>query len=241
MKKIVSKIIAILFSVCALLFTFSCAEVPNEIVKDGDWSEQRMSYEWISDYTEQEHIARISTLTEEIFAEPLELGLLISYEVEILYDFYGAPRFFMIDFEYGVDVGDEVEIAGEKHIYTTRQGHFVGEIEADKYYCPIQSGGYKDGPNPYEYLGYGDAKKYFLSDRFAIDTSDGLLQIYDYGRYWIPLFLENKESEKVTQKIITVEERKQEMHLYSHMPRWNSPYEECVEDLVWDLLASYIW
>ena len=115
MKKIVSKIIAILFSVCALLFTFSCAEVPNEIVKDGDWSEQRMSYEWISDYTEQEHIARISTLTEEIFAEPLELGLLISYEVEILYDFYGAPRFFMVDFEYGVDVGDEVEIAGEKH------------------------------------------------------------------------------------------------------------------------------
>lgn len=235
MKKIVSKIFAILFSVCTLFFTFSCGQSQEneEPVKDGE-AYQWISYEWTPKYTEQEHISRISAFTEEIFAEELESGELDSYKVELLYDFYGAPRFYLVDFVYRNEYTNKIHVSGTWYEYTTDCGHFIGEIrenDDDIYYNSNVEGGYKDGPNPYKYLGYENAKKYWVKDVFAIDTPNGLLQIYQRTDYinTAPVHVDVHYGHDFTQKLLTKEDRDSKMYLYSHYMRLYLSYGEAVE------------
>ena len=52
-------------------------------------------------YTEEEHVQRITARTEEIFAEEIESGEILNYEVEIVYAFYdNDPEYFLVELEY---------------------------------------------------------------------------------------------------------------------------------------------
>lgn len=89
--------------------------------------------EFVTAYTEEEHIVRIAELTEEIFAEEIQNGDVLDYHVEILYAFDGDPEFFLVELEY---VGKEYQgyycmdscVEKEK-----RYRHYVGAICDDTY------------------------------------------------------------------------------------------------------------
>ena len=221
MKKIVSRFFCILFSVVSLLLISGCELINHNAIRV-----PYKTHEWKSAYTEQQHITRISEMVKDYFKIEIERNELVSYKVEILCDFYSAPRFYMIDFEYGFDVREEVEIAGEEHIYTTRQGYFIGEIIDDNYYDANGCGGYRNGQNPYAFLGYGETKKFFLNGLYAIDTPDGLLQIYKQGNYDISV---NPEENCFQQKLITAEQRTQELFYFTHTMQMHFSFQEAMD------------
>ena len=128
-----------------------------------------------TEYTEEEHIARLSARTEERFASEIESGEIVDFEIEIVYAFYdNDPEYFLVTLEYA----EEFFIAEEK---ATKYKYTIGIIVQDEYrYCSLEGyiNGFKDGPSPYHYLGYENAKKYYGGAKHAVATEEGVLLIY---------------------------------------------------------------
>ena len=167
MRKKLAILLSFIFIFCAGCFAEDSSEekygfmVPHPIFK--------------TEYTEEEHIARLSARTEERFATEIESGEIVDFEIEIVYAFYdNDPEYFLVTLEYA----EEFFIAEEK---TTKYKYTMGIIVEDEYRYASLSGymhGFKDGPSPYHYLGYGNAKKYYGWSRHAVATEEGVLLIY---------------------------------------------------------------
>ena len=122
-----------------------------------------------TEYTQEEHIQRINQQTEAIFAEEINSGKLLKYNVEILYAYYdNDPEYFLVELEY---VDECIEVICEnpdylsgtenqepKYIYhTTKYQHFIGFIEDDVYKTGI----------PYYDSGSRNPKDCFMPGRSA--------------------------------------------------------------------------
>lgn len=161
---------------CADCLPISCYYNPWKYYKHPDF---------VTEYTEEEHIQRISERTQIRFSEKIESGAIVNYTVEIVYAFYDDdPEYFLVNLEYKYP-WRSLDVSGNL-IYETKYQHFLGYIENDEYYAGLTgyTGEYGDsmfidGRNAYEVIGYGTAKKYYGSDVFAVVTKDGLLQIFD--------------------------------------------------------------
>ncbi|MBO5240156.1 MAG: hypothetical protein J6B56_01895 [Clostridia bacterium] len=187
MKNIYGKIFYYACAVTVVLSSFcGCGKL------DGEFTHP----EFRTEYTIEEHIERIEKRTQEKFFEEILTGEISNIEVEILYAFYdNDPEYFMVQLEY-VDefegdytIKDESGKSVEKN-YTTKYNHFIGFIEDDTYYVRVKLySGYAekseqialfiDGRNPYELSGYSNAKKYCSNYVCAVQTTDGLLQIFN--------------------------------------------------------------
>ena len=172
-KKVELLIMCILASLCFLLV--------------GCWTYAGSNYkhpDFVTQYTQEEHIQRISERTQTRFSKEIESGEIVNYTVEIVYAFYdNDPEYFLVNLEYAEEF-EKYSYGGELE-YKTKYKHFLGFIENDEYYTGLYCYGGENGDamfiggrNPYEVTGYGDAKKYYGANRFAVETENGLLKIF---------------------------------------------------------------
>ena len=155
-----------------------------------------------TNYTEEEHIQRISERTAKKFAEELENGTIISYDVEIVYAFYdNDPEYFLVNLEYAEEQNGSYQTKkeasldpekGEFRRFNTKYKHLIGFIEKDIYYWSLMCyyKEFKYGRSCYELWGYEKAKKYYGAGHHGVQTSEGILHIYEpvYGSAEFPLF-----------------------------------------------------
>ena len=187
---------------CILLPAVGFFIIINEQPKDGEYTHPVFKTE----YTKEEHIQRISARTEELFAEEIEWGFLVEYKVDIIHAFYDDdPEWFLIEIEYqGTDederyFGDyeflryeQYEISppteAEKAAWTTRYAHLIGFIQDDNYFTgwgeySAISGGFFNAfiksKSVWKTFGYENAKKYCGYWTQAVQTDEGILQLYN--------------------------------------------------------------
>ena len=161
------------FAIClAFLFAFACISCAGEKYIHPDFE---------TEYTVEEHVERIRKRTEERYAEEIESGELVDFEVEIVYAFYDDdPEYFLVEFEYAeefwVRYGDE---KGTK--YQTKYKHLIGFIQNDDYWLCAMINIYENyGRSSFDVFGYSDAKKYYGHHIEAVALENGkILQIYD--------------------------------------------------------------
>ncbi len=169
-KNIVFCILSFL-ALCIFCFLFYDCDACDE----EDYRIDGESYEsYHSQYTEEEHLAKIYFLVREEFVDEFENGEYIDLKVEILYDFYDHPRFFMIEIFYN-----------DTYQEPYNQKYIIGTIREDEYKSlnhVVQYFGWRFGVNPYEYAGYGAERKYYAPCLFAVKTEQGITQFYRYGR-----------------------------------------------------------
>ena len=188
-----SKRLLPLILICSLcLYTFTACEEDRIIGGPHNYTHP----EFQTEYTIDEHIDRIRERTMEKFSAEIEKGKIANIEVEILYAFYdNDPEYFMVQLQYTQDFTGSYRVKDESgrrvlKTYATRYKHFIGFIENDEYYVRVRLySGYGenskriakfiDGRNPYELSGYGDAKKYCTVRHCAVETSEGLLQVFN--------------------------------------------------------------
>lgn len=167
-----------------------------------------------TEYTEEEHIARLTERTREKFATEIESGEIIDFEIEIVYSFYDHyPRYFLVQWEYVEEFTDVSH--PESYEYTSKYKHMLGLIKNDQYYTDIWGyfAGDKGGVSPYDYLGHSDAKKYYgTGGVFGVETDEGILQIYQCTNTTSPvgLLTEMGETykESFEQKLLVGEDQK---------------------------------
>ncbi len=164
MKRKISILLALSFT---LLFA-GCEKKQNNI--DDDYALKDYS----TQYTEEQHVERITARTEEIFAEEIANGELIDYSVEIVYSIYQAlPTFFLVELEYAKEweVRYENPNNGENEedfsYYQTRNKHFLGLIAWDEYYATLAGYPYND-----HVTDGTDVKKAFMDGKSAYALSD---------------------------------------------------------------------
>ena len=199
MKKKINRLAILLLTLVISLLFGSCKD------KFGGYTHP----DFQTEYTEEEHIQRISALTEKKFAKELQNGEIESYDVEIVYAFYDEdPEFFMVTVKYAkhffAKYGDERSILGQYIAFYTKYKYYIGYIKKDEYY---QSSSYY-GRSPYELLGFQDAKKYYGALRYGVKTDEGILQIYDAqyrGSCEYPL--PNSGSEAAVKQVLLTEEQ----------------------------------
>ena len=141
--------------------------------------------DFITQYTQEEHIQRISERTQTRFSNEIESGEIVNYTVEIVYAFYdNDPEYFLVNLEYAEEF-EKYSYGGELE-YKTKYKHFLGFIEDDIYYTGINGYGGKngdamfiDGRNPYEVAGYANAKKYYGNFVFAVQLDNDFLQVFN--------------------------------------------------------------
>ena len=171
-----------------LRLLFNCVDCLPISCSHEPWSHYKHP-DFITAYTEEEHIQRITERTQIRFSEKIESGAIVNYTVEIVYAFYdNDPEYFLVNLEYKYP-WRSLDVSGNL-IYETKYQHFLGYIENDEYYTGLTgyTGEYGDsmfidGRNAYEVAGCGGAKKYYGSDVFAVETKDGLLQIFDIDNH----------------------------------------------------------
>ena len=196
MKRMAKFIFSLIF---LLNFSFCISACEEDRIIGGPHNYTHPEFQ--TEYTIDEHIDRIRERTMEKFSAEIEKGKIANIEVEILYAFYdNDPEYFMVQLQYTQDFTGSYRIFERKSDgrydmqqfkfveYQTRYKHFIGFIENDEYYSclPLYVPSYVNsgdifmaGRNPYELSGYGDAKKYCAVKHCAVETSDGLLQIFN--------------------------------------------------------------
>ena len=185
--KRMKKIIAFLILICSL-FSFSGCILATELFFATIWSKEDpyqksdpSDYpeypDYQSAYTEEEHIARLTEITNSGAWKYLDDQLLYgvndsinSFEVELVYAFCdNDPEFFLIDLTASkIDVSLTIMGKGEE----TNEGFIFGYIFKDEYYVLSL----RRGKNPWEYAGFENEKKYFGSYYYAIE-SDGVMTV----------------------------------------------------------------
>lgn len=127
-----------------------------------------------SDYTEEEHIQRLTTLTENGAWKNLKdaenkkpLGDMITVNVELVYAFYdNDPEFFLIDMLFE----NEGLFTMITEMGYTNRAYYLGYILNDEYYIIYKY----YGDTPWDIAGYSECKKYFGSYYFAVEL-DGVM------------------------------------------------------------------
>ena len=152
--------------------------------------------EFSTQYTEEEHIQRLSARTEEHLSEYIEEKRLLHYEVELVYSFHhNDPEYFLIEIEYlsakywGVDDNGYAIWEEER-----RYAHTIGYIKNDEYYLGLNN--YKRNKSAddwcnlegfildkslWQIFGYDEAKKYYGSGVQAVQTDKGILTLCKGG------------------------------------------------------------
>ncbi len=173
--KIFTTILALLISI----FSFGCGENPvdNENLYTGDLLLYDLGFEYETQYTEEEHIERITARTEENLAEDITSDKIEKIEVEIVYSLYTKdPEYFLIEVEY------KQEFTGywsSSNIpYSTKHKHFFGMIYCDNYIKTPHMDDFIDGQSIYRARGYKNNVKYHSSFCFAIEEGDKLYQLF---------------------------------------------------------------
>ena len=61
--------------------------------------------DFVTAYTQEEHIQRISERTQTRFSKEIESGEIVNYTVEIVYAFYdNDPEYFLVNLEYAEEI-----------------------------------------------------------------------------------------------------------------------------------------
>lgn len=184
--------------------------------------------EYQSEYTEEEHIERISARTREKYAEEIEKGIIIDFKVEILYAFYdNDPEYFLIEYRFEDTIREYKGESSEVKLTEKHYGHLIGMIESDTYRvgsfpcCIDENDGYGSrtgdhdeifvGQNCYTRCGFENAKKYYGGNVFAVEIDGQMVQIYKHD-YW------DKDEEKCWERrVISESEQKDLMTRSYHM------------------------
>ncbi len=163
------------------LFTTCVSGCNRENVKTGGYTHP----DFTTEYSIEEHIERIKTRTEEKYSAEIASGELLSFEVEILYAFYdNDPEYFMVEFTYATE-REVKEWDYPQTVYKSKYGHFIGYIQDDIYKIGIINYSGEDdlyimpGRSAYSICGYDNAKKYYGGGVQAVETDEGIMQIYD--------------------------------------------------------------
>lgn len=177
------KLLCLLLTIVCCLCMVACDNCPS-CEKKGGYEHP----EYQSEYTEEEHIERISARTREKYAEEIEEGIIIDFKVEILYAFYdNDPEYFLVELEYslplhGAYTNHYTTSDGEKGDtrYTTKYKHIIGYIENDSYMTGIiYYADFMYGRSAYTVFGYNDSKKYYGGTVQAVEKDGKIVQIFD--------------------------------------------------------------
>ena len=132
-------------------------------------------------YTEQEHIDRISEETEKIIKSGWYKETktkVVDYKVEIVYSFYdNDPEYFLVTLELDREASDPN--ANQYFIYnrTTKYRHILGFIIGDEY---RYTKWFDYGKSIYDVLGYSNSKKYYGNNAFGVEIeNDEILLLKD--------------------------------------------------------------
>lgn len=164
-----------------------------------------------TEYTIEEHIGRIEERTRVRFEEEIASGELVSYNVDIIYAFYdNDSEYFLVELEYA----QEHKFQRNENVYISKNAHFIGYIENDEYYVGIK---YYDGSeyimagrSAYSICGFDNGKKFYGGLVQAVETSEGIIQIYN----WIDLgdsAVEFGSEDNFVQRLITESEQEKLM------------------------------
>ncbi len=136
-----------------------------------------------TEYTVEEHIARIEERTKERFEEEIASGELVSYNVDIVYAFYdNDPEYFLVELEYVNEWENLIdENSPEYGTYTTKYKHLIGYIEEDNYWTglPGYSIEFMNGRSAYKLLGCEKSRKYYGGGVQAVERDGELIMIFD--------------------------------------------------------------
>ncbi len=162
--------------------------------RDGDYD--YVHPDFITEYTIEEHIERITTRTEEIFEEEIKNGDIVDYTVEIVYAFYdNDPEYFLVELEYAKEWGgkydnpnDSPNVENDEYItYQTKYKHFIGYIVNDRYWYGLRDywgsdikTSFKDGRSVYAFNGYEKERKYYGMCKQAVEVQGEMLFLYDW-------------------------------------------------------------
>ena len=137
-----------------------------------------------SEYTQEEHIARLTAITEsgawkdldEQFSFKLaHFDNMVSFEVEIVYSLYDKdPEFFLINCTFENYIDGHI-ITGQPYPPAMNEAFLFGYILNDEYYIILLH----TGKNPWEYAGYPSEKKYFGSYRFAVELNGEMTMVFE--------------------------------------------------------------
>lgn len=137
-----------------------------------------------SEYTQEEHIARLTAITEsgawkdvdnEFSLATNSNGDILSVEVEIVYSLYDKdPEFFLIELIFEAYAKYHI-VTGQPYPPATNEAFLFGYIQNDEYYIILLH----TGKDPWEYAGYADEKKYFGSYRFAVELNGEMKMIFE--------------------------------------------------------------
>lgn len=199
------------FAIClAFLFAFACISCAGEKYIHPDFE---------TEYTVEEHVERIRKRTEERYAEEIESGELVHFEVEIVYAFYDDdPEYFLVEFEYAEEtiplIFKETHIPPTyeteiKVFQYTKYKHLIGFIHRDKYYTGLYD--YirdpMEGRSIFDLCGYSNAKKYYGNGVQAVEIENGeILRLFsrcDGGGVIERELIENPFADCFAQKIIS--------------------------------------
>ena len=144
-----------------------------------EWGQGR-KYEhppFSTQYTVEEHIERISDITDELLVTAEVIGEIIDYKVEIVYSYdKDLPQLFMVQYEYAEEFKYFYRSGrGEARGYISKFEFVIGYIENDEYKLGLKYGclGFMCGKNPYqvyeEITGETVGKKYYGSTHFGIE------------------------------------------------------------------------
>ncbi len=173
-------------------------------------SERKEEYPiFTSKWTVEDHIKRLTRRTEQKFANALHDGVLLGFDIEIIYSFYTQdPEYFLIEFEYaekwkqrgtciiGIPPEEREEI-----VYETNHRHLLGMIVNDEYkavvkgYDDISSyqGGFRDGKSIYSLCGYENYKKFYAPGILGVEINGEIFQCFTVNAnekgYEAPLFI----------------------------------------------------
>ncbi len=157
------------------------AERESSISKPYNISEKVFPYAFQTEYTQAEHIERITAITEEKLGDLQERGFVANIWVEIMYAFCDeTPRYFLVELTFS----EEFQYAYKNKIETSRFQYLIGYIKEDKYYCmdgwsSPNGGDFCLGASAYNYYGYKNEKKYFGDGVCGVACEDGILEIYN--------------------------------------------------------------
>ena len=193
MKKILSLIIALVslscFSGCLDVLGAIFHQCPTNSYHDPNDYPFYPDYQ--SEYTQEEHIARLTAITEsgawkdvdEQFSLATNLnGNIASFEVEIVYSLYDKdPEFFLIELTFENYAQNHI-VTGQIDPDKTNQAFLFGYIQNDEYYIIILH----TGQNPWEHAGCSDEKKYFGSYYYAVEIDGEMTVVFEQGQgyFW---------------------------------------------------------
>ena len=186
-KRFLSIFVFILFSFA--IFACSCECPPRK-----GWYEHP---DFVTKYTIEEHIQRITARTEERFQEDIENGFIVDIFVDIVYAFYDDdPEYFLVEIEYKEKIPND-QLTGIAHdppfpygigydendkicwIYTDKITHFIGYIEDDRYRTGLIYGYFHSSPSPYTVCGYKHEKKYYGCSKLGVAKGEDVVVFWN--------------------------------------------------------------